>query len=697
MPNGKRISRRRFLSGSSAAGALRGSISVLPRGAEAYDGPRPGSDLGADAIFLTEEEYFSGYGFAFLIFHNHYLGGMQGGLQMILNGERVLDSGDFYAAPKQGSPQVGVRALRRVVDRAAGTATVLGEVAGQGVDYSLICRTDGRRIFVKLRIEDSFDQSSISEEGLRIYIYPKAYFSKACVSDVGGCVFPRQFSGREVLLDGAHHLSVASEDPLAAFAVDRRDGTLRLSDNRRRSPQPWFSIEAPLAPGSAQLEIEIEPRVDPGWRRAPVIAVSQVGYHPDQKKCAVLELDPRDHATEPVRLFSVDFNGSREFVKSGLPKPWGKFLHCQYELFDFSEVKSVGAYFLEYGDSQAGPFRIDPEIYDAAWQSTLEHFLPVQMCHVEVIEGVRSWHGACHLDDARQAPAWTNWTDSYRQGALDTKFAANQHIPGLNWGGWHDAGDYDLPGGSIALTTLALALAQEEFSPDLDETTIDRERARVLLHVPDGRPDLLQQIQYGAESLLSSYRAVGHIFGGVVEVEGYAHLGDPVNITDNLIYDPRLRPGQKVCGRSGTPDDRWAFTNRNTGLQYQTAQTLSAASRVLRKFNDELASECGDAALKLWEYEQNHAPVYWACSYNPRDSGFRCEEILATAELLISTGEARFERRLLDLLPVIESISGEQFGEHWPLPPGWTLSRALDRVVTKNSGVSWLNGHSGGK
>jgi hypothetical protein len=55
-----------------------------------------------EGIKLNEKEYFEGPGFSFLLFHNNYQVGFQGGLQMILHDERVLDSGDLFLVPKQG-------------------------------------------------------------------------------------------------------------------------------------------------------------------------------------------------------------------------------------------------------------------------------------------------------------------------------------------------------------------------------------------------------------------------------------------------------------------------------------------------------------------------------------------------------------------------------------------------------------------
>src|SRR5208283_6133780 len=112
------------------------------------------------------------------------------------------------------------------------------------------------------------------------------------------------------------------------------------------------------------------------------------------------------------------------------------------------------------------------------------------------------------------------------------------------------------PAGSFARTVLPLALAQEEFHPDLDETTIHRAEREVLLHQPDGKQDMLQQIEYGVEGMLASYRISGHIFPGIIEstTRGYTHVGDPVNITDNRIYDPKLKPTEVQGGYSGKSD-----------------------------------------------------------------------------------------------------------------------------------------------
>ena len=62
-------------------------------------------------------------------------------------------------------------------------------------------------------------------------------------------------------------------------------------------------------------------------------------------------------------------------------------------------------------------------------------------------------------------------------------------------GGWHDAGDDDLRIESQADETYILASMYELFGLTYDNTTIDQGKRLVLIHQPDGEPDLLQQAE----------------------------------------------------------------------------------------------------------------------------------------------------------------------------------------------------------
>jgi hypothetical protein len=292
------------------------------------------------------------------------------------------------------------------------------------------------------------------------------------------------------------------------------------------------------------------------------------------------------------------------------------------------------------------------------------------MCHAEVWDGGRCWHGACHLDDALQAPAPHAHFDGYAQGeSTDTPFEPFQHIPHLDRGGWHDAGDTDLAAGSQAWTTHVLALAHEEFGIDLDETTISDDGREVLMHQPDGVPDVIQQIAWGAECLLGGYRAVGHSFCGIIagNRRRYHQRGALSTMTDNLIYDSSLAEDERTGDCAGRNDDRWAFTNRDTGLEYKVAAALAAAARMLRGHDEALAAECLETAEKAWAHEQAHEPVRHRSAYVPRDT--ETQEILATVELLIATGKDVYAERLTECAP---SLTGDA------VRAVWAAARAVD-------------------
>ena len=84
-------------------------------------------------------------------------------------------------------------------------------------------------------------------------------------------------------------------------------------------------------------------------------------------------------------------------------------------------------------------------------------------------------------------------------------------------------------------------------------------------------------------------------------LDNYHHLGDAAAITDGLHYDPSLPKYVKSADgkRSGTPDDMWAFTNRNLNSDMNAATMFAAASHVLMGYNDDLAARCLKQSKRL--------------------------------------------------------------------------------------------------
>jgi endoglucanase len=322
----------------------------------------------------------------------------------------------------------------------------------------------------------------------------------------------------------------------------------------------------------------------------------------------VIELDKNYVPLKTASLFQVTEDGKVIEKLKGDVKIWGRYLRYNYAKFDFSAVKDAVLYYIEYGDQKTNTFSISDDVYANTWHPTLDVWFPVQMDHMEVNEAYRVWHGAPFLDDALQAP--TNWQhfDAYSMGAAtQTKYKPYEHIPGLAVGGWFDAGDFDIQTGSHCDAVLSLVDTWEKFKPTRDETFIDYPTKYVDIHRPDGKPDILQQIKHGTLNMVAQVKNIGHPVRGIVvpNLHQYHHLGDAINETDNLLYDSTLKPYEVSGNRSGTMDDRWAFTERTTFLDYYTAAALAAASRALKGFDDTLSEQSLFYAKKLWNEDDS--------------------------------------------------------------------------------------------
>ncbi len=634
---------------------------------------------------LNEQEYFARPGVEVLVFHDIYPEGKQGGIELVQHGERIAAVGDVRLAPTPGQWGLLPKIIRRSVDRTIPSTTVAMRFEKEKLAYSVRVEPCGEAICVTVDLEKPLPAALAGRARFNLELFPPAFFGRSFHLGGRSGVFPLQGNGplagdssapRSRPMASGTVLSAASEDPIRRLTIEALAGELQLFDGRDTETNGWFVVSSPIAAGSSRDAVRwrVTPHVQPGWQREPVIAFSQVGYHPDQEKRALIEFPATATLGEATLLLIPPGQDPVPVFRRPVQR-WGRFLRYEYGVFDFSSVRAPGVYVLRHQGKQTPPFRIAPDVYrQGVWQPTLETFFPAQMCHVQVVDRGRVWHGLCHMDDALQSPPNhdLSFIEDYRQGpTTDTPFAGFQHIPGLASGGWHDAGDFDLATGSQSWVTLILALAQEEFKPDSDQTSVDPLKREVILHVPDGKPDILQQIAHGVENLLNSHRVAGHSFAGISDPsqEQYQKQGDAASITDNRIFDPALKPGEFRGDYSGRPDDRVAFTSRDTGTEYRVIAALAASTRVLSGFNPELASECRTTAIKAWDYEQSHSASRQSSAYVPQMIGD--QEIMAAVELLITTGERRFASRLKALLPMIEARADAV---------GWSVTRVLAKM-----------------
>jgi len=662
---------------------------------------------GADfTMRVTDSGYLDTQGLSVILYHSAFdrtfLDQKNTAMEMILHGQRVATNGDVRVlrTPEQWDPAATFK--NRQADKDGNRLTAQLSYPEYQFDYRLEVTAEPGGVRVTVHLDKPLPEKLVGHAGFNLEFLPSAYAGKAFVVDGAAAgMFPRTPRDPMVKLwppvgepgrlpyqqewDEARGfmqpqpfatgkaITLAADDAQYRVRVVSDSGPLELYDGRNRAQNGWFVLRTLIPAGKAEAALvwHIRPDVIPNWTRPPMVAHSQVGYAPGYPKVAVIELDPKFNAPRSAKLLRLGEDGSYKPAFEGPvsePTPW---LRYTYAKFDFSSVKQPGLYAIEYAGARTELFPIATDVYARTWQPSLDTYLATAMDHVSVREGYRLWHGVSHLDDARQAPPNRQHFDGWSMGPnLDSPFKPGEHIPGLNVGGWYDAGDFDIQTRSQFATIQDLSLAYQEFGLKWDELTVDWKARSVEMHRPDGIPDTLQQVKHGVLQVMAQIKAVGHTFPVVEEptLRQYTHLGDGASKTDGRLYSEKLGPNEVNGNYSGVPDDRWAFTTKSAGMQYGSVATLAAAAPVLKGFDDALAQDCLDTAIRIWNDE--HANPTPAPS---RQGGFpgmgAVEEWNAAVQLLIATkGGEPYKKRVLELFPTVVQRFG--FG-------GWSAVRAL--------------------
>ena len=656
-------------------------------------------------LLNTRKGYFEYHGVNVMAFDDFYPEGHQSGVSILMHACRVATNGDIRFEQTPGQWQPVPKQVSRTLDEGGNAIITRLRYPDIGrhmvgfnpmlypdveLEYTVTTRGEGGSVRVTVDLDQPIPPEYAGKLCFNMELFPADLFGQLWLMDGQQGYFPRQPNGpvqempsnyektatlkpagdglttsRE-RLSGDHttynpiiaddliaapyatgrRFTVRPDDALHRFTVESKGSDLKLYDGRMNHNNGWFvlSCDLPLNTTEKAVEWVITPNVDSEWRYPPVVQVSQVGYLPDMPKVAIVELDSRDEVcTHAVleRLTETGWHPAGQLCG----EQWGHFLRYQYVRFDFSHITQEGMYRICYQNSASAPFRVAQDVYErGVWQPVLEYFLPVQMCHMRVNEKYRVWHDLCHNDDARMAPVSYNHIDGYAQGP-DTlcKYQPGDCVPGLNQGGWHDAGDFDLRVESQAGEAYILSNAYEAFRVDWDATTIDQQNKLVEIHQPDGKNDLLQQIEHGALSVVGAYKALGRLYRGIIcnDLRQYVLLGDPAAMTDGLI---------------GNADDRWVFTEDNPPRELTTASQLAGVSRALRGFNDELSADALQAAEELY-----------AVTRVENDEA-RMARIRAAAELLLSTGKDVYK----DLLTSETAFIADHMEKL-----GWVIAKAL--------------------
>ncbi|RAV98894.1 glycoside hydrolase family 9 protein [Pseudochryseolinea flava] len=634
---------------------------------------------------INEQDYFETRGANILVFSNEYNGMFfdekTAGIEFIHHGVRNVTGG---AVRLQNTPEqwdLVPKLVQRKVDKKNNSIDV--ELRYNEFDFNskVKVKAENGGIVVSVFLDKMIPENLEGQAGFNLELIPSPYFEKTYLMDGRPGIFPlypaantrvlpaskkiSQFAGHKTFDDRGkdefisadalatgRRIVISPEDIERQISIQSDQQDLMLFDGRNLAQNGCFIIRS-LLPSKKVGEVLrwfIKLNVIADWKRSPVIGLSQVGYHPNQEKVSIIELDEHDAQQQNATLFQVMDDGKAVKKFTGQLKSWGKYLRYNYVKFDFSSVKDPGVYFIEYGASKSNTFIIDVDVYKDTWAPTLDVWFPVQMDHMQVNEGYRVWHGVPYLDDALQAPPNHEHFDGYNMSSTtDTKFKPLERIPGLAVGGWFDAGDFDIQTLSHCSAILSFVNTWENFKLDRDQTYIDQATRFVDIHRPDGKADILQQIEHGTLNIVAQIKSIGHPVRGIIvpNLHQYHHLGDASTETDNLPYNPSLKPFQSDGRSSGTMDDRWVFTNRMPFLDYYSAATLAAAHRALNQYNKALADESLTFAKKLWD--EARAMPNTDTLRGP--SFFRKNaEMNAALQLFITTKDEKYGNRFKELI-----------------------------------------------
>ena len=649
----------------------------------------------------TNSGYFQNQGVDVMAFDDIYPEGHQSGVSIIMHGNRIATNGDIRFEQTPGQWQPVPKQGKRELDEASNTIVTSLSFPDSSrhlrgfnpmiypdfqFDYTVTVKGEGESVVVTVDLDRPIPEHFTGKICFNMELFPGALFGKPWIMDNKQGFFPEQPNGPtlslppNILHTGAfsqpdakvdmEHLSggnkkynpiiaddiiaepysvgrrftVRPDDPYNRFTIETKGSELILYDGRMNHNNGWFVVSSEIPAGATKNAIKwvITPNVVKDWLYQPVVQTSQIGYHPNQEKVAIIELDKRETKRWKPTLYEITETGEQK-VFSSAGQEWGQFLRYHYLKFDFTNIKEEGLYKIRYGSSESSIFRIAKDIYDrGVWQPVLEYFLPVQMCHVRVNEKYRVWHDCCHLDDARMAPVNYNHIDGYVQGPSTLcKYKPGDVVPGLNIGGWHDAGDDDLRVESQAGEVYILSHIFETFDVNYDATTVDQRGRIVEIHQPDGKNDLLQQIEHGTLSVVGAYRALGRLYRGIIsnDLRQYVLLGDVSAATDNI---------------KGNADDRWVFTEDNPSRELTTAAHLACASRVLKGFNDTLSVQALQAAREIYRITDG-------------TNRAKSAKIQAAVELFLTTDETEYKDFLISeteyIVGIIERV-------------GWFVARA---------------------
>ncbi|KJF44595.1 cellulase N-terminal Ig-like domain-containing protein [Draconibacterium sediminis] len=643
--------------------------------------PEPNQDM-----VLNDLEYFETQGVNVLVYSNLFTGGFNdeknAGIELIHHGVRTAQGGAVRLSHTPEQWDLVPEIPTRTVDSVSNSISATLRYDDYDFDSRVVVTAKGKGVEISVFLDEPLPESVEGSAGFNLEFLPSQYWGKTYLMDGRINRFsryvasntitrpnsekPKQYKGYvtsddrgtgkfidPLPLETGRTMLLAPDEPERMVKITSADADIMLFDGRVLAQNGWYVVRSLLPAGKTGkvLTWTVEPNAVKGWVREPNIGFSQVGYLPSQQKVSVIELDKKDEPLAKASIYRVGEDGNATEVFRGNIESWGDYYKYHYVKFDFSSVETPGIYYIQYGDFKTNNFIIEDNVYDWITDATSDVWIPIHMNHMYVNEAYRVWHGEPFKEGYLQAPPNTDHFDLHSQGpTTDTKYKALETIPGLNVGGFFDAGDFDIETGSNISVVQNFVQTWEYFKPLRDQTFVDEEQRYVDLHRPDGTPDILQYIEHGTMNLVAQAEIIGHMAQTLSNsvLDNYHHLGDAASITDGLPYNPNLGPYEVARDgkSSGVKDDMWAFTSRNPSLDLRAAAMFAATSRALKGYNDDLS---GRALIQSKRLLKESTELLANVPEDNRRWG-RGADMGTNLQLYISTGEQQYSDKFQESL-----------------------------------------------
>jgi endoglucanase len=355
--------------------------------------------------------------------------------------------------------------------------------------------------------------------------------------------------------------------------IERKNGWCRYSLNATR---PHTARQVQIAVETRDMEPFCMDDVEIYFERYPhvEILVDQLGYEKESdakgiilQSSASLRRPPGSFSLRNLEDFAKVFTG--KWKELGYYRQWDLY-HWEGDL---SAFKTPGRYVVETVVNRAAhyspPFEIRSNLLFSRTSEIAYRFFYYQRCGT----AVPSFHGACHLDDARMPDG------SHRDLA----------------GGWHDAGDYNKYNGYTPESMFALVFAYDRRRESFD--LLDRDQ--------NGRADILDEAVWGAQFLEKCIDPETLDMVATIS-SGYGYWGRPENETDNSPKTGDERPVRDGKGNASACIPGFALLGKYVPKYLAVAERLyqkhgGNMPAILALHNATRKQEYSDAAGKRAE------------------------------------------------------------------------------------------------